>query len=151
MSSTAPVSPSGSRAWIRSAGRGRGRSRSAPRRRGADRPARGLAVVVDPGLADRPHLLVLGEEGDRFGLRVVEAGGLGRVTAGGRKNALVALGSSDRLRVGLLLEADVEHPLDPRLQGSRDDLGLGPLAEEEMGVGVDHDKAQPILAEGRSP
>ncbi len=52
------------------------------------RPAGRFAVVVDPGLADRPHLLVLGgQAGDLGGPGVVEARGLGRVTADGGEDA----------------------------------------------------------------
>jgi len=113
-------------------------------------PAGGLAVVVDPGLADRPHLLVLRREaGDLLGPRIVETGGLRRVTANGREDRLVALGCGNRQLVGVQIEADVEHPFHPRLPGRRDDLGLGPLAEKEVGVGIDHGKPQPILAEDR--
>ena len=102
-SSTAPVSPSGSRAWI-TIGRSRSRGDLDLGLEGAPLvgPARRLAVVVDPGLADRPHLLVLGgEPGDLIGPGVVEAGRLGRVAAGGGEDALVALGGGDRLPVRL--------------------------------------------------
>ena len=101
----------------RSAGRARGRSRSAPRRRAAGpRGVAGLAVVVEPGLADRPHLLVRAPSAAiSAAARVVEAAGLGRVAA--RPSAKTPSWRSargDRDRVGLGAEADVEHPLAPR-------------------------------------
>ena len=131
--------PSGSRAWI-TIGSSSSRAISiwaAKARRWSAR-ARRLAVVVEPGLADRPHLLVLGEPRDLRRRRLVEAARLGRVAADGREDALVALRPGDRLGVGLAAEADVEHPPDPGLARRCDHLGLGPLAEEQVGVGVDH-------------
>ena len=60
------------------------------------------------------------------------------MAAGGGEDARVAPSGGDRQLVGLAVEADVEHPLDARLDGAGDDLSLRPLAEEEVGVGVDH-------------
>ena len=99
---------------------------------------RRVAVVVDSGLADRPHLRVRGEPGDLRSRRVVEPAGRGRVAADRREHFLVPLGPGDRHLVGLVSQPDVEHPPHPGLQRRCDDLGLRPLAEEEMGVGVDH-------------
>ena len=71
------VSPSGSRAWM-TIGRPKlgGRSRSGRRRRRrCSSRRRRLAVVVDAGLADRPHPLVPGEPPDFGGELVVEFAG----------------------------------------------------------------------------
>ena len=64
-SSMAPVSPSGSRAWITiGSPRSLGDLDLGDKRPALLLGARGLPVVIDPGLADRPHLLVLGQAGD---------------------------------------------------------------------------------------
>jgi len=105
--------------------------------------AGGLVVVVDPGLADRPHLLVRGETGDLLSFRVVESTCLGRVSADAGEDLLVALGGPYCDGVLLTAETDVEHALDACLERVRDQLGLGPIAEEQMRVGIDHESAQP--------
>jgi hypothetical protein len=97
-----------------------------------------VSVVVEPGLTDRPHLLESAEASD-FGPGLgVEAGRLVGVAADRGEDVLVALGCGDRGRVRLRIHANRQHPLDPRLAGSRHDLVLASLAEEEVGVGVDH-------------
>ncbi len=104
-----------------------------------------LPVVVEAGLADCPHLLVPGEPRDPRRRRLVEPGRLGRVTADRGEHPLVALGACDRLGVGLASEADVQHSPHPRRMRRRDHLGLGPLAEKQVGVGVDHRAGDSIL------
>jgi len=89
-----------------------------------------LVVVVDPGLADRPHLLVRGEPGDLLGFGVVESARLGRVAADAGEDLVVALGGTDRGGVLLAAEADVEHARDARRKRVRDQLGLRPFTEE---------------------
>ena len=103
-----------------------------------------FAVVVDPGLADRPHLLVArrGGRSPRPRASSKPAASVGwqptvAKTPSWRSAAAIAVALVSRI------EADVEHPLHPRLARRRDHLGLGPLAEEEVRVGVDH-RAQPI-------
>ena len=138
-SSTAPVSPSGSRAWI-TIGRPKLSAISiwATKARLLGLAARGLAVEVEAGLADRPDPIVLGQLPDFGGELVVEFAGAGRVAARGREDPVVALGGGQGDRVGLGPEADVEHPPHPGLLGGGDEAVLLALAEEEMGVGVDH-------------
>ena len=116
-SSVAPVSPSGSRAWI-TIGRPCSRAISicASKARRCSARARRLAVVVDPGLADRPHLLVLGGEAGDLGRRARRRTRPPR-SGGSRPSRRRPRGARPpAIAVGCLgVQADVEHPLDPGL------------------------------------
>ncbi len=139
ISSIAALSPSGSRAWMTSGsselpGHLDLAEEGAPLVLGRG----GVAVEVEAGLADRPHLRVGAELEQRRLRPVVESlGGVGMAADAG-EDRLVGLGLGDHLRVGRLVEADVQHPLDPGRGGRLEQLDGRLLAEEEVRVGVDH-------------
>src|SRR5690606_6400349 len=67
-----------------------------------------------------------------------EAGRVVGVAADGGEDGGMALGGGDDAGVGALVEADVEDAPHPRRGGRREQLAFVPVAEEEVGVGVDH-------------
>ena len=97
---------------------------------------RRVAVVVEPGLADRPHLLV-GAEPRRSSRRPPRRRTRPPSWGGGRPRRRPPRGARRRRsrRVGLGVQADVEHPPHPRRARRRDHLGLGPVAEERGACG----------------
>src|SRR4051794_12273757 len=113
--------------------------------------ARVLAVEVEPGLADRPHPLVRTQLEDFRGGRLVEAARLVRVAPDRGEDRLVAPGARHRLGVRLAVHPHRQHPVHPRGDSRRDQFVLAAVAEEEMGVGVDHRPAQPILRRMADP
>jgi len=99
---------------------------------------RQIAVVVEPGLADRDDLRVRREPLELIEKRFAELSGLVRVEADRRVDELVALRELDRAEARLEIEADVHH--DPYASGPRaanDVLAIaGVRIEVEMHVGV---------------
>jgi hypothetical protein len=106
----------------------------------------GVAVEVEPGLADRPHLRVAGQADQLGRVLVAEAGGVVGMAADAGEDSLVALGGVDRDLVGVRPEPDREDPPHPGLGRRRDQLGLLAVAEVEVGVGVDQGSDQPTPA-----
>jgi hypothetical protein len=94
--------------------------------------------MVDPRLPHGADLLVAGEAG-YLGLELlVELPRRGRMASRGRIDLLVPPRAGERGLVRVPSEADVQHPPHAGLLSRGDDLVLRPLAEEEVGVRVDH-------------
>jgi hypothetical protein len=55
-----------------------------------------------------------------------------------REHPLVLIRGADRLRIRVLAETDGEDPPDAHNARRLHQLGLGRLAEAEVGVGIDH-------------
>ena len=74
-----------------------------------------LTVVVEPGLADRPHVRMGGEISKLPRRRIVETGSRVGVAAHAREYLLVGGGGGDRLAIRRLVKPDLQDPAHPRL------------------------------------
>ena len=100
-----------------------------------------IAVVVEPGLADRPYPWMGGE-----GLEVgrgggVEAGGGVRVASDAREHFLVCLGGLHSLPVGGLVEAHGEDSAHARIARRSHQLVVGRLANRQVRVRIYHGRS----------
>ncbi len=102
------------------------------------RARRAVAVEVEAGLADRDAALVRGQRAQLGQVGVVEARRVVRVAADRRVHLREGLGRGQRRAAGGAVDADGQHPRDARRDRRRDQLGVGRLAQVQVGVGVDH-------------
>jgi hypothetical protein len=97
-----------------------------------------VAVVVEPGLADRPRLRVRSGTLDASQVAVAEAARLVRVPPHYRHDLVVCAGGRERKVDRRGIGSDGGEPGDARRPGPRDELGVRRLAGVEVAVGVDH-------------
>ncbi len=109
-----------------------------------------VAVEVESGLADRHAALVRGERAQLGEVGVVEAPRRVGMAPDRGVDLREGLGRGQRGAAGGAVDADREHAADPRRLRGRDELGVGRLAEVEMGVGVDQAAPAPRGSFGNS-
>jgi hypothetical protein len=97
-----------------------------------------VAVVVQPGLADRAAAGMRRELAQVLGDGVVIPGGEVGVAADGGEHLVVGVGGGERAAAGLGVHADGEDARDTLVARRRDELRLRRRAAVEVGVGVDH-------------
>ena len=135
------VSPAGRARGSRSAGRLERDLDLAANARALVLAAAAVAVVVEPGLADRAHLR--GRPGTRLGGRaVVEPARVVRVAPDRGEDLLVAPRRPRSPLVGLLVEPTLSIRRTPASRAALDSRSASSGSQkEEMGVGVDHGRA----------
>ena len=97
-----------------------------------------VAVVVEPGLADRPGARVRRGALDLLERGLVEAGALVRVASHDRDHLVVVLRRGQRVLDRRAVHPHRRQPRDARRTCPADELGNRWLARVQVAVGVDH-------------